>query len=767
MRILALLTVTFISLPALPQITISGKISDGNSGEDLLFATVQVVGTQVGAVSNEYGFYSLTIPASELGDESVDLKFTYISYNTVLRTVSTKTDLRLDIKMESSSASIEAVVVTAEKDRQLEEVQSTEMATTRLQMSQVKSLPTIGGEMDVLKVVQLLPGVSGGVEGGTGLFVRGGDADQNLVLLDESTVYNVGHLFGFFSVFNPDALKDLTVIKGAFPAQYGGRLSSILDIRMKEGHANEFHGQGGIGLLSSRLTLEGPIKKDKASFLVAGRRTYIDQVFKLFGQTIPYYFYDVNGKANWKINDRDRLFYSIYFGSDVLKFDESDLEDSASADLGLNFGFVLSNVTNTLRWNRIYNQKLFSNISLINTNFNYNINGKLGNNNVLIKSNIFDLGVKVDFDYYPSEKNHLRFGGAVTSHRFKPNIISTAGDISEFLESSAGPTLAALEWALYGNSDADLSARLKMNYGLRLSGAVVPKNLYIVPEPRLAMRYKVSEVASLKASYSRMRQYMHRVASSSVALPTDLWYPVTENIKPQRSDQIAVGYSRWFDSLMVKLEIEAYYKWMNNLIEYREGASLILNDNFEEELLQGTGDSWGFEFLVKRDDGRLTGWISYTLSWSTRDFEDLNSGETFFAKYDRRHVISLVSAYELSKRIDISLVWVYQTGARFTGQIGQYLMPNATLTGVDIIPLYTERNAVTMSPSHRLDLNLTIKPKKERKFHGEWSFGCYNLYNRAQPYRIDIVPIDNGIGFKYQQPGLFGFIPFITYNFKF
>ncbi|MFT7612061.1 MAG: hypothetical protein ACI9J3_001010 [Parvicellaceae bacterium] len=758
------------------QTTISGTVTDGDTGEDLPYASIYVKGTNIGTETNEYGFYSLTIKAEALTGDKVTIVFSFFGYGEIEQELEVGTFHNINLELEPKVENIDEVVITAEKSRQEKELRSGDMSTTKLQMEQIKNLPSLGGEVDIIKVIQLLPGVQGGTEGSTGMFVRGGDADQNLVLLDEATVYNIGHLFGFFSVFNADAIRDMTMIKGGFPSNYGGRLSSILDIRMKDGHDNKIHGAGGIGLLSSRITLEGPILKNKASFLISARRTYIDKVLKLANLFVPYYFYDLNGKAQYKINDKNRLFYSIYYGKDVLAFDGQDVDDqsdpaeqdTSAADLGLGFGFNLANLTNTVRWNHIYGDKLFSNVSLISTAFNYDINGKLGSNNIAIRSNIFDLGAKADWDYFKNSDLKIKFGTSFISHVFKPNIVSTAGDVSEFLESSAGDKLYTQEFGVYAHADQDIMPLWKIKYGLRVSGSFLKGRTYAGLEPRFSTRYMLNNKTSIKASYSRMKQYMHRVSSSTVALPTDLWYPVTANIAPQISDQVAVGYNMLFEKIGTSLTIEGYYKWLQNLIEYREGANLILNNNFENELLQGNGDAWGGELLLQKNKGRFNGWISYTISWATRDFDELNGGRAFWAKYDRRHSISVVGNFDISKRITFSAVWVYQTGSRFTAQIGQYFMPNSTLTGLDIIPIYTDRNEVQMSPSHRLDLNLTIHSReKEKKFKSEWSFGCYNLYNQAQPYRVDIVPAAEGIGYQYQQPGLFGFIPSIAYNFKF
>ncbi|MFN0031914.1 MAG: TonB-dependent receptor [Flavobacteriales bacterium] len=755
--------------------TASGYIKDERTGEPLLYAAIYLPGTSIGTTSNEYGFFSLTIEHSELNADSIVLRISMIGYPDVDMSIPRSSEHRTDVQMRQADEQTQTteVVITADRPG-LDKVNSSQMSTMRIPMKDINRIPCLGGETDIIKVVQLMPGVQRGGEGGTGMFVRGGTADQNLVLLDEATVYNIGHLFGFFSVFNSDALHDMTMIKGSFPAQYGGRLSSILDIRMKEGNVRQFHATGGIGLLSSRITLEGPIEKDTSSFMIAARRTYIDQLFKAVGSFLPYHFYDINLKANRWMGPKDRLFFSSYFGNDVLRFDDNDVEENESDSTEqspFGFGFRLGNFTNTLRWNHLYNERIFSNLSLVHTKFDYDIFGKFDDNNILIKSDVRDIGLKGDVDFFKSNDHHIKFGGQLTQHIFKPNVVSTAGDISQFLESREGGKLLSTEWALYGASEMDFKAGLwKVFGGIRTSGSFVQHKMYAGIEPRVAVRYMVDEFSSLKFGYSRMKQYMHLVSSSSVALPTDLWYPVTANIKPQRSDQLVLAYNRYIDKLNVNIELEAYYKWMQNLIEYREGANLILNDNFENELLQGTGDSWGLEFLAQKPEGRLNGWISYTLSWATRDFDELNGGRTFWAKYDRRHNISIVATCILSKRWDFSAVWVYSSGSRFTAQAGQYLVPNATFTGVDVIPVYTDRNAVSMSPSHRLDLNFVLKPRphKQKKLKSEWHFGCYNFYNRASPYRINIVPnTDGSLGYHYEQPGLFGFIPSVAYNFSF
>lgn len=748
------------------EVTISGYLTDETNGEALLYGNIFIQGTTIGVTSNEYGYFALDIPSGE----EVIVEFSYLGYQSAGKSLTLTQDTKLNVGLVPDGAVLETVEVVASKiSAAQEQVQSTTMSSVNVPIEQIKTIPTLGGELDVIKVVQLLPGVTKGGEGSTGMFVRGGDADQNLVLLDEATVYNISHLFGFFSVFNADAIKDLTLVKGAFPAYYGGRLSSVLDIRMKEGNKKEFHGAGGIGLLSSRISLEGPILKDKASFLLSARRTYIDRVFKAVKLPLPYYFYDLNAKLNYTISDKDRLFFSAYFGDDVLSFDAGDLGEESEEDenLGLDFGFNIGNFTQTLRWNHIYNPKLFSNLSLIHTAFNYDIGGKVFDNSILIKSEIRDIGLKMDFTQFESDKKKYRFGGQIINHRFRPNILSTEGLLSDFIKDQRGEVRNALELGIYGNAEYKFGDQIKVNGGLRISSGIVKNKTYAGVEPRLAGTYLLNDKQSFKASYSRMYQYMHLVSSATVALPTDLWYPVSENVAPQSSDQVAIGYEHYFKNPDLSVSAEGYYKWMRNLIEYREGSNLILNNNFEELMIPGTGQSYGLELLVKRSSGKMNGWLGYSLSWSKRFYDELNGGKPFWAKYDRRHTLSLAYNYNLTKRFTFSAVWEYLSGARFTPLKAQYITPNATLTNVEFIPVYTERNAIRMSPSHRLDLNFVIKNKRSRWVKSEFHLGCYNAYHRATPYRVNVRLNEETGALEYVQPGLFGFIPSVAWNFQF
>ncbi|MFV1882960.1 MAG: TonB-dependent receptor [Balneola sp.] len=744
---------------AIAQNTLSGHIYDKSDGEALPGATLYLPELETGVTTNVYGFYSLTVTQN-----SIRISVSYLGYQPIDTLIYLDGNTTLDFYLDEQIGQLGEVEVSATRIELQEQVNSTKMSAVSLTPQEITNIPTLAGEADLIKVAQLLPGVTSGNEGTTGMFVRGGTDDQNLVVLDDAVVYNLGHLFGFFSVFNSDAIKDVEVIKGGFSPDFGGRLSSVMDVRMNDGSQNRFNARGGIGLLTSRLTVDGPVIKDKISFMLAARRTYIDRVFGLVGAELPYYFYDYNAKLNYKISNNDRIYFSSYFGNDVLAFDETSDESEGNEDL--NFGFKLGNFTSTLRWNHIYkNQKLFSNVTLHQTRFKYDIQGDFIDNSLLIRSQIQDVGVKADWQYFKSPENTFIFGAQTVTHFFRPNVISTSGDISDFVGNREGSLIQNTEWAIYGGNERDFSKALKLNIGLRYSMTIAEGKIYSGPEPRISLRYKFDDNNSVKASYSLMRQYMHRVSSSSIALPTDLWYPVTENVKPQRAHQYALGYTRIFSENQLSFSIETYFKSLKRLIEYREGASLILNDNFERELISGDGEAYGIEFLLRKKYGSFTGWMSYSLSKATRTFPELNNGNTYPAKFDRRHVATLVTMTELNERVSFSAVWTFQSGAWFTPQTGQFLMPNASLTQVELIPIYGARNSTQLTATHRLDINFILKPGGNRRFGGEWHIGAYNFYNRAAPFRVDIQ--NNGVTQEYVQQGLFGFIPSIAYNFNF
>lgn len=739
-----------------------GTITDAQTGEPLIGVSIYDSLSAHGTVSNAFGYYSL-----QVGKEARPLRYSYIGYRTQYKNAPQVNDGQMDVALEPYARTLKEVVITGTKVDVAEEVGSTQMSVVKIQPGEIAKIPSLGGETDLIKVAQLLPGIAKGGEGQSGMFVRGGSADQNLVILDDATVYNLGHLFGFFSVFNNEAIRDVSIYTGGFPAQFGGRLSAVMDVRMNEGTTTRFSASGGIGLLSSRLTLNIPVVRHRGGITVSGRRTYIDKVLGLAGLPLPYYFYDFNAKGNYELGPRDRLYLSGYQGNDVLRVSEKDSSVNVNGETqDLNFGFQLGNFTSTLRWNHIYpSEKLFHNATVFQTRFNYDISGSFIDNNVLIKSKIQDYGYRIDWDWNAGAKHLVRFGASFTSHRFRPNIVNTSGEISDYLKNRAGSLIKTQEPALYVWDDLKMNEKLSLGLGLRLGGAYTDGKFFAGLEPRLSAKYALAKNLSAKASYSRMKQYMHRVSNSSVALPTDLWYPVTRQVLPQASHQVGAGIFLGLEKWKSNLSIEGYYKYMAQLIEYREGAQLLLNDNFEEELVNGKGDAYGLEFLLRRKAGRATGWVAYTLSWARRNFADLNQGETYYAKYDRRHSLSVVCMFDLSERIAFSALWEYATGARFTAQNGQYFMPNSSYTGIETIPLYTKRNAVVMSPSHRLDINIILKSRPKSLIKGEWHLGVYNFYNRATPYRVNIS--QTPYGYRYVQPGLFGLIPSVAYNFKF
>lgn len=755
-----LLFMAIIAVPVFaqtsPEYTLSGTLTDAATGEQILGAIIATEDGRTGTVTNPYGYFSLSIPAS-----SVKIRFSATGYAPLVKEISLTEDKNLGIiKLKSSGPNeLNEVTVSAGKEKLRAHIQSTQMGMVDLPIALLKKVPAIAGEVDIIKALQLTPGVKRGGEGTIGMYVRGGNVDENLILLDEATIYNAGHLLGFFSVFNAAALKDVQLYKSGFPSQYGGRLSSILDVRMKEGNKQEYHAEGSLGLISSNLMLEGPILKNKASFIVSGRRTYLDVVT---GNMVPYHFYDLNGKVNYIINSQDRIYLSGYKGDDVLA-------TSKNKDLELKSGLHLGNSAASLRWNHIFTDpRLFSNVSVVYTKFRYNVAGQFDNNSLLIASAIRDIGGKADFSFKANNQHNMHFGGAVTNHTFRPNIVNTSGTVSEALKSKPGTKIGNYEFAIYANEDWKATEKWQLNYGLRYSGTVLKSGkIYSNPEPRLAVRYLFNERNSIKASYARMAQYMHLVASSSVALPTDLWYPVTANVKPGISDQLSIGYYHTIPKFNVSLSVEGYYKMMKNQIEYREGAVLLLNDSYEQELVTGKGRSYGLELFATKTSGRFSGWVGYSLSYALRKFDALNEGREYYARFDRRHDFSVVGAYDIAKRHAISFNWVYSSGSPFTPQISQYIAPSPSFTSIDVLPVYGGHNSSRLSAANRIDIDYAYKFHIGRKINSELHFSIYNILNRAQPGRV-VRRLNEGTGaFEYKERGLFGAIPTLSFNFKF
>jgi len=742
--------------------TINGYVRDKSTGESLAGASILVDKTTTGAITNAYGYFSLTI-----GSDSCNLKVQYLGYRTIEQKVSGNQNRQLLFELEPEGTNLEEIVVT---DNRLESmINQTQMSVNSLQMQQVKQVPVIFGEVDLIKVLQLMPGVLANSEGNAGFYVRGGSSDQNLILLDEAVVYNASHLFGFFSVFNSDAVKGVDLYKGGFPAKFGGRLSSVLDVKMKEGNQKKFSGSGGIGLIASRLTLEGPINKGKGSYIISGRRTYLDVFTRMLNKAnvkneswnrIPdYYFYDFNLKANYSVTEKDHIFLSGYFGKDKFGFDD-----------GLfNFSFDWGNKTGTLRWNHIFNNKLFLNTTAIYSDYTYEINNRLNEFKINLSSQVKDLNFKMDFDYFYNDKHTIKFGFQSVYHTLRPGGFNGGSDDGTF-SFKQQISLFGTEWGAYVQDDWEINSRLKANYGFRVSAYSQKDTLYAGPEPRLNLRYKVNETIALKASYTRMFQYLHLVSNSSISLPTDIWFPSTKRLKPQKGDQISAGAVKVFKKQNVSITTEFYYKWLKNQVEYREGTQVFFNPELEKEFVFGKGWSYGGEFLIEKQEGKLTGWISYTLSWSKRQFEDLNFGKPYFAKFDRRHNLNLVGIYSVSKRISLSGTFVLNSGNPYSLPVGRYTIFDPATQNFTVVPVFPERNSLRMPLYHRLDLGLIWK-FKPKWGESDLTFSVYNALNRRNPYLIYFEQINDSNGnptkFEARQISLFPIIPAITFNFKF
>lgn len=770
--------------------TISGYIEDASSNEKLIGANIIDLTSGSGTITNTFGFFSLTLPESD-----VDLAITYIGYQSGNIKFELKKDTILDIALQSS-VEMEEIVITAEQAEQIE--QRSQMSTIEIPIAQIKKVPALLGEVDVLKALQLLPGVQSGGEGQSGLYVRGGSPDQNLILLDGVPVYNASHLFGFFSVFNADAIKDVKLIKGGFPARYGGRLSSVLEINMKEGNMQEFHGSASIGLIASKLTLEGPINKGKTSFIVSGRRTYIDLLAQPFikkelkednkeGGT-GYYFYDLNAKINHKISDKDRLYLSFYGGKDNFYFNELDLEGSIRDELDNSFGW--GNVTTALRWNHVWTPKLFSNTTLTFSQYDLELGATYGSYDVAADerdrislnyvSGINDFAGKIDFDYLPSPRHFIRFGLSGIHHTFKPgkfdlDQIDESTDYA-FKRTIGQDEISAQELAAYVEDDFEITKKLKANLGLHLSSFLVDNKSYHSLQPRLSMRYLLPNDVSLKGSFSTMRQYIQLLAFEGIGLPTDLWLPTTDRVKPQDAWQVAIGAAKSINN-DYEISIEGYYKSMKNLISYKDGEGLFDTNDWQDRITQGDGESYGLELFVQKKTGRFSGWMGYTLAWSTRQFEELNFGKKYPYKYDRRHDFSIVTNYELKPSINISAAWIYGTGnavtlanSQYQGIYGSEVNNSSYFEG----SYFDDRNNYRMRSYHRLDVGINFV-KQRKKYKRTWSIGAYNTYMRQNPffvYRENEYTFDPNTGQEdtrvvLKQASLFPIIPYFTYNIEF
>ncbi len=754
------------------KISISGYIKDSNNGEALAGAVISIKELKTGTSTNLDGFYSIGLPAG-----TYTINISYVGYAMVSKTLNINSNTTLNVELKPEDKQLSEVEVTAERPDQ--NIKQPEMSVNKLDIKTIRQIPALMGEVDVLKAIQLLPGVLPTAEGTSGFSVRGGGADQNLIMLDEAPVYNASHLIGFFSVFNNDAISDVKLYKGDIPANFGGRLSSVLDVRMKEGNDKNLTVTGGIGLIDSRLTIEGPVVNDKTSFLISGRRTYADLFFPLLPDTTvkkaKLNFYDLNAKINHQIDNNNRIYVSAYTGRD--DFGEKGLAD-----------FSYGNTTATIRWNHLFSPQLFSNLSAVYSKYDYALTFQVDTLSDIWKSSIQDFTLKLDFTYYLNPKNEIRFGVTSTLHNLVPADASEV-DGTKVL-TVPYPKNNELEYAAYITNQQSIGENIIIKYGLRYSifqnigpGTLYgfdsaynltdttnyPRgkifNTYQNLEPRLGLEYVLNKFSSLKGSYCRTVQYLQLASNSNGSLPLDIWFPCDPNIKPQKADQFSVGYFRNFRNNMIETSVEAFYKKMYDVIDFADNANLLLNPYLDGEVRSGQAHAYGMEFLIRKNEGKLSGWLSYTYSRSIRQIAGINNGNPYPSPYDKPNCVNLILNYQVSKRTSISSTFIYATGAPFTAPVGS--MP----FGNDVVEIYGSRNSSRMRDYDRMDLALTLKNKDHpgRKWKGEWVFSIYNVYMRHNDWIINFVPDkqnDNIISAeRYYLP--FVFFPSVTYNFKF
>jgi hypothetical protein len=762
MKKLCLLLVLWLGLSGgawAQRYTVSGYIRDAATGEALIGASLYFPRLRAGTTANAYGFYSISLPPAD----TLGAVVSYVGYAPQLKQIQLTSNRRLDVGLVAGTTTLDEVTVRGREARNNDNVVRPQMGIIDVPLKLINTLPVLFGERDPLKIIQLLPGVQAGDEGTTGYHVRGGATDQNLVVLDEATVYNPNHLFGLFSTFNAAALSKVTLIKGGFPAQYGGRLSSFLDISLREGSRDRVHVDGGLGLITSNLTVDGPLGHGKGSFIVSGRRSYLDLLTKPFNLGTNYYFYDTNVKANYDLGSRDRVYLSLFRGRDVASY-----VGSSSLNYDLSFG----NTTGTLRWNHVLSPKAFVNTSFIANDYALSVQSTQGGYLDQLASGVRDFGGKVDLDFYPTPAHQLKAGLVYTRHRYAP--VAASAKIPKAgtgtLETVTASPIYASEAAAYVNDEVTISPRLGVNLGLRAPVFTGADATYFRLEPRATVRYGLGATASVKLAYTRMNQFFNELPSSTASFPTDLYLPSSRRVLPQVSDQVALGYFRNFQDNAWEVSVEGYYKTMDHQVNFAEGTLLSAAVPLETQLVFGQGRSVGVELFVRRHVGRLTGWVSYTLSKTDQTFPDLNFGRTFPFRYDRRHNLAVVASYELSQRWTLAANFVFSTGNPITLPNGRVSISGGGSLYDTFYYDYTDRNSYRLGNYHRLDLSATYK--KPRHFFGhpydsEWVFGVYNAYSRLNPYFVylEVDPLTRAS--VARQVALLPIIPSVAYHFSF
>jgi hypothetical protein len=740
------------------RVEVRGTVSN-TAGELLPLGNISIAPDSIVTSADVFGNYVVQLSAGQKV-----LRVSYTGYETISLTTQIFADTIINFSLAERVGQLQTVVIQADKYSNEDIVNSTRSGTQTITQKDIQNIPVFLGEADPIKTIQLLPGIVRGVEGTTDVFVRGGAADQNLVLLDGTPIYNTGHLFGFLSVFNSDVIDKVDITSGGFPAEFGGRLSSVLEVETLAKIPEKTSVSADVGLIASRMKIEQPVIKGKASFWIAGRRSYIDKVVKAVNKEMPYYFYDINGKFIYHPTKSDAVEVSHYDGSDALDF----FKDSDNDGKGMLTTFNAANSSQTLKWDHRGIGNWRNSLSVFRTNFNYNIRNVYKEYVLAANSKIVDYGGKFIFSNDSINGTDATFATGVEwiRHGVSPNVVNATGRMAEDFDNGVSAGRTVQEIALFAQHEWTPAPKVRINAGMRGSMAVAKNKMYGYPEPRISIRYSLGKDRALKFNYSRMAQYMHRISNSAVSTPIDIWYPVTDSIRPQTSRQVSIAWQRFLPTRNIFLSIESYYKSMDGLISYKEGTNLLFNRNFAPSLLQGKGKAYGFEFLVRKDAGKFTGWISYTLSWSFRKYDEINNGEWYHARYDRRHNGAIVGQYKISKRCAASLVWEYISGSRFTPVTGQYATIAPTTAGLEVVPMFAEVNSMKLSDTHRLDIGMKFFSKPANKFQWTWSVGLYNAYNRATPIGVVIErsPKDNSI--IYSQPGLFGLLPFVSYGCK-